>query len=106
MSHPLRPSERLRRRLDRQFDAIAHAFPFTARPISALRGRGAAIIRLPVSILLIIGSLLSFLPVLGLWMLPVGLLLLAVDLPVLRPFVTTAAIRFRIKMRRWRRRLR
>lgn len=106
MTQPLRPTDRLRRRLDRQFDAIVHAFPFTARTIGALRARGAAVIRLPVAVLLIIGSLLSFLPVLGLWMLPVGLLLLAVDLPILRPFVTTAAIRIRIRLRRWRRRFR
>jgi hypothetical protein len=35
-------------------------------------------------LLLILGGLLSFLPILGIWMLPLGLLLLAEDLPVLR----------------------
>jgi hypothetical protein len=34
--------------------------------------------------LLICGGLLSFLPILGLWMLPVGLLLLAEDVPPLK----------------------
>jgi hypothetical protein len=34
--------------------------------------------------LLICGGLLSFLPVLGLWMLPLGLLLLAEDVPPLK----------------------
>ncbi len=40
--------------------------------------------RIPVSMLLLGGGLLSFLPILGLWMLPVGLALLAEDMPVLR----------------------
>ena len=63
-------------------------------------------IRLPVAILFILGGFLSFLPILGFWMLPLGLLLLAIDLPALRPFVTTAAIRARIRARRLRRRFR
>ena len=37
-----------------------------------------------MALLLIAGGLLSFLPVLGLWMLPLGLLLLAEDVPPLR----------------------
>jgi hypothetical protein len=41
-------------------------------------------IRIPAGILLICGGLLSFLPILGLWMLPLGLLLLAEDVPPLR----------------------
>jgi hypothetical protein len=39
--------------------------------------------RLPAGILLIGGGLLSFLPILGIWMLPLGLILLAEDI---RPF--------------------
>lgn len=31
-----------------------------------------------------IGGILSFLPVLGIWMLPLGLILLAIDLPILQ----------------------
>jgi hypothetical protein len=38
-------------------------------------------LRKTVGILLIIGGLLGFLPVLGYWMLPLGLALLAVDWP-------------------------
>ena len=36
------------------------------------------------SILLILGGIFSFLPVLGLWMLPLGLLLIAQDVPLLQ----------------------
>ncbi|MGF1625980.1 MAG: hypothetical protein ACFCVH_13950 [Alphaproteobacteria bacterium] len=41
-------------------------------------------VRTLAGIPLIVGGLLSFLPVLGLWMLPVGLALVALDIPVLR----------------------
>jgi hypothetical protein len=40
--------------------------------------------RLPAGLLLICGGLLSILPILGLWMLPLGLALLAEDAPPLR----------------------
>jgi len=41
-------------------------------------------LRLPAGILFIIGSLLWVLPVFGLWMLPLGIVLLAEDIPPLR----------------------
>jgi hypothetical protein len=41
-------------------------------------------LRKTVGVLLVIGGLLGFLPVLGYWMLPVGLALLAVDSPLAR----------------------
>lgn len=40
--------------------------------------------RLPLGILCLIGSLFWFLPVLGLWLLPIGLVLIAHDVPRLR----------------------
>ena len=39
---------------------------------------------IPLAILLIIGGIFSFLPVLGLWMLPLGLVLFAQDVPPLQ----------------------
>ena len=41
-------------------------------------------VRIPAGVLLIGGGLLAFLPVLGVWMLPVGLALLAEDVPAFR----------------------
>ena len=41
-------------------------------------------VRLPAGVLLVVGGVLSFLPVLGIWMLPLGLALLAEDVPGLR----------------------
>jgi hypothetical protein len=62
-------------------------------------------VRVPLGILLVLGGLFSVLPFLGLWMLPMGLLLLAIDLPFLRPHVNSAIIRGRrrvdILRRRW-----
>ena len=49
-----------------------------------LRHPKARYIRIPVAVLSIVGGVFSFLPVLGLWMLPLGLLLLAHDVPFLR----------------------
>jgi hypothetical protein len=40
--------------------------------------------RIPAGVLLIIGGFLAILPVFGLWMLPLGLVLLADDMPPLR----------------------
>jgi hypothetical protein len=40
--------------------------------------------RLPAGIALIFGGIFSFLPVLGAWMLPLGLMLMAADVPILR----------------------
>ena len=40
--------------------------------------------RIPVALFLIACGLLGFLPVVGFWMLPIGLALLAEDLPFLR----------------------
>jgi hypothetical protein len=41
--------------------------------------------RIPAGVLLIIGGCLAILPVFGLWMFPLGLMLLADDIPPLRP---------------------
>lgn len=40
--------------------------------------------RIPAGVLLMIGGCLAILPVLGLWMLPLGMVLLAEDVPALR----------------------
>jgi hypothetical protein len=41
-------------------------------------------LRIGIGILLIVFGLLGFLPVLGFWMIPLGLLVLSVDLPFVR----------------------
>ena len=53
-------------------------------PVRWLRSPGARWIRLPLGVLFICGSFLFILPIFGLWMLPVGLLILAEDVSALR----------------------
>ena len=42
--------------------------------------------RLALGFALIVGGLLGFLPILGFWMLPLGLVVLSVDVPVVRRY--------------------
>jgi hypothetical protein len=93
---------RAARRFERQFAAIGRMMPLLERPLSAIRARGWWIIRLPIAVMFILGGLLSILPFLGLWMLPVGLLLLAVDLPLLRGPISGLMIRTRRRIAVWR----
>ncbi|MDB5618818.1 hypothetical protein [Tardiphaga sp.] len=48
-----------------------------------LRQPSSKLVRIPLAILLMLGGVFSILPVLGLWMLPLGLLLIAQDVPLL-----------------------
>ena len=68
-------------RLEKLIDRLPSPFAATVR---FLRQRSGRWLRIPAGLLLILGGLLSFLPILGIWMLPLGLLLLAEDLPLLR----------------------
>lgn len=86
---------RQKQRLIRQFAALEHKVPALRRPIRILLRAGWMLVRVPLAVLLILGGLFSVFPLLGLWMLPLGLLLLAVDLPLVRPTATTAVIRGR-----------
>jgi len=47
-------------------------------------------VRLPVGIVLILGGIVGFLPILGFWMVPLGLIVMAKDIPPLQP----ALVRF------------
>ena len=44
------------------------------------------IVRIAVGVLLILGGFIGFLPILGFWMAPLGLLVLAADIPQVRRF--------------------
>lgn len=94
------------RRIHRQFDRIQRKVPVSARLLEWLRRPGARLIRVPLGILLMLGGIFSFLPVLGIWMLPLGLLLLALDVTLLRTPVSVAIVRGGRKWTTWRRRRR
>ena len=92
------------RRLDRQFRALSRAFPLIGGPVNAVRPGGpASPLRLPAGALLVAGGVFSFLPGLGLWMLPLGLLLIATDIPPMRRPVSGLTVRGRrFAQNRWR----
>lgn len=92
-------------RLRRQFAAIVRGTPATRKPVEWLLHDRKRMIRVPIAFVFLLGGAFSFLPVLGIWMLPVGLMLLAVDVPQLRPRVNAAVIHGRRRLsllrRRW-----
>ena len=55
-----------------------------ARFVGWVRKPSSRLVRIPLAILLVFGGIFSFLPVLGVWMLPLGLILIAQDLPFLQ----------------------
>ena len=58
--------------------------PRAAKFVGWLRKPSSRYARIPLALLLIFGGIFSFLPVLGIWMLPLGLVLFAQDVPVLQ----------------------
>ena len=91
-------------RLNRQFDRLQRRVPgFASGWLERIRRPEARLIRIPLGILLILGGIFSFLPVLGIWMLPLGLLLLALDLVFLQGPVNSAIVRGTRKWSTWSR---
>jgi len=70
------PDDRLDRLIDRLPESWQKAVRWLRRPAS----RWA---RIPAGLLLIVGGCLAILPIFGLWMIPLGLILLADDIPLL-----------------------
>jgi len=58
---------------------------FFSRIIDWVRRPTSRWVRLPAGGLLVFGGIFGFLPILGFWMLPLGLLLIARDVPVIEP---------------------
>jgi hypothetical protein len=77
--------------LNRYFAMIDRRVPTrVSQFIRWLRKPSSFAVRLAVALLLIVGGFFSFLPILGLWMLPLGLLFIAQDVPLLqKPLVKT-----------------
>ena len=68
-------------RLERLIDRLPKPVRATVRFVRQPSGRW---LRIPTALLLTLGGILWFLPVAGLWMLPIGLALLADDVKLLR----------------------
>lgn len=71
---------------DYDYEPLLKRLPVTARRMLGwlLRPRSRWV-RIPAGIGMIVLGVFGFLPVLGFWMIPIGGLLLAEDLPFLRP---------------------
>jgi len=95
------------RRLERSLDRLQGRLPnWIARPVGGLRKPDARWIRIPTGFLLIVGGTLGFLPILGFWMVPLGVLLLALDIPPLRRPTAGLMIRAERRWTEWRRKRR
>jgi hypothetical protein len=92
------------RRLDRSFDRLEREMPHrAARVVHWLREPSSRWVRIPMAVLLTLGGVFSVLPVLGLWMLPLGMALIALDVPFLKRPVAGLMIRGERRWTRWRR---
>jgi hypothetical protein len=70
---------------ERRIELLIQRLPRGLQPkVRWLRRPSARFARISAGVLLILAGLLFFLPVFGLWMLPLGLLLLAEDIKPLR----------------------
>ena len=93
--------------LNRYFAMIDRRVPArVSQLIRWLRKPSSFAVRLVVALLLIVGGFFSFLPILGLWTLPLGLLLIAQDVPLLqKPLVkalTWVESRWELLKVKWR----
>lgn len=71
--------------LDRHLDTLQQRLPDRlAGWLSQLRRPAARWVRVPAGVMLMAGGVFGFLPILGFWMLPLGAILLAYDVPLLR----------------------
>lgn len=92
-----------RQKLDRLFARLKQKMPDRlARIITWLIGPSAILVRLPLGLFFIAGGLFSFLPILGIWMLPLGILLIAVDVPPVRRWVIRTWPKIEARWRLWR----
>ena len=83
----------------RQIEALGRDAPALAGMLQSVLNGRLRLVRIPLGLLLIVGGFLAILPVFGLWMIPIGLLLLSLDVPALQPAVLSGLIRGR---RWWR----
>lgn len=73
------------------YDTATGTIHLLGRTIRTPRSRPA---RIAIGIALVIGGIFSFLPILGIWMIPLGLLVLSQDIPRVRRWRRSAAIYF------------
>jgi hypothetical protein len=97
-----RPMSQTDADFDELFERLKRQAPAAGGFIDWVRRPGSLLIRTPLGLLLIFGGIFSFLPILGIWMLPLGLLLLALDIRPLRGPVVRAVVWIEYQWNRWR----
>jgi len=91
--------------LDDYIDRLERRVPVrAARAMHWVRQPHRVWLRLPLSGLLLLGGAFSFLPVLGIWMIPAGLILLAEDVPSIRSPLARTFFWVETKWGKWRNR--
>jgi hypothetical protein len=84
-------------RIPHHIAGIAKRSPQTVKSIKFLGKRiplpANIIMRVGLGLLCIVGGLFSFLPILGVWMLPLGLMILSIDFPPVRRFRRVATVK-------------
>jgi hypothetical protein len=100
-----RKHKRRKDELEKAFDQLEHETPdVVTRAICWIHRPEARSVRLPVGIVCIAASFFWFLPVIGIELLPIGLLLIAQDVPVLRRPVgrmTLFLLNRWVRLRKW-----
>jgi len=72
--------------LDEELDHLQARVPHhVSKVMKKVRSPSAKPYRIPIGIALLGGGVVGFLPILGFWMIPLGLAVLAQDVPVIRP---------------------
>jgi len=74
---------------------MAQQIKFAGRTINLPESK---VLRLVIGSLLMLGGLLWFLPILGIWMIPLGLLVLSVDIAIIRRWRRKSEVKYG----RWR----
>ena len=99
------PRSEGQRKLDEAYKRLERELPdCLGRTLRWLRDPNSRWLRLPLGVLFIVGGLLWFLPVLGIELLPIGLLLISEDVPFLRKPVDKVILWLldkRVVLRRW-----
>jgi hypothetical protein len=76
----------LKAELDEHLELFERRLPESMRGfVRWLRKPGSGLVRVPLGIVLILCGFVGFLPILGFWMVPLGLLVLAIDIALVRP---------------------
>ena len=72
--------------LDEELDRLQEWVPDrVSKVVRKVRSPEAKPYRIPIGVALTAGGVVGFLPILGFWMVPLGLAVLAQDVPVMRP---------------------